>query len=270
MQKKAQVHLIATDNPTPNSLVTKQIISSGTLFHSNHLGSDKLCTDNYLYFTTDEEIKEGDEGQYILHPSTNTILRVKEFLTDGLKCENIDSSIEHGLGMNYKSWRKIIATTNPDLWKNRQFSYGGAYKAAIDTGEDVYDYSYIAKIGADFVIDYVQKEGEITEVMLEYEHPTYPTKPYGYNYIGECPICKRTEEYMGTGDGMCLKCSVLKLRPNGTVIIHPTKKKSYTHKEVEDIAYLAFISGRANTHLDVGEINPFFQEWFKKNYSTEL
>jgi hypothetical protein len=71
--------------------------------------------DGYRYVVDDSEIKDGDESKFIIHPSTNTILRIVEFLTDGLRCENIDSSTEYGLGMNYKNWKKLIASNNPDL-----------------------------------------------------------------------------------------------------------------------------------------------------------
>jgi len=117
MNKKCLIYMIASDKEAARTKeFSLQYNSKGQLIY--YPGSVSYALIQHLYITSNEEIKEGDEGQYILHPETNTILRIIEFFTDGLRCVDTNTHIEHGLGMNYKSWRKIIASTDPKLLEN--------------------------------------------------------------------------------------------------------------------------------------------------------
>jgi hypothetical protein len=139
----------------------------------------------HLYFTSDGEIKKGDWGI-----CNNTLF----------KCHDNDGNLING---NYfvKHAHKIIATTNADLQ--------GGYKEGLLTSP----FEGLAKIGTNFVQTYVQKQGKITEVELEYG-------------VGG---------YLSTME----EDRQLKLRLNGEVIIRPPAPQVYTTEQVAQYeAYL--------------------------------
>jgi len=140
----------------------------------------------YLYFTTDEEIKNSDwflewdniDKRYSLH----------QCKPNGWQAQK---------ATRLKTCRKIVATTNPDLW-----STGYNIKGDVTSIP-------VPKIGLDFVEAFVREQGAIKEVNLEYE--LYPYAPIAGSIDQE----------------------FLKLHSNGTVIIHPIKEKMYTKFQVE-------------------------------------
>lgn len=159
----------------------------------------------HLYFTSDEEIKEGD------------------WCTDGIgicQIEYIKVGSYKIKDLNeikpiawLKGLLKIIATTNPELWFKKA-DISCTFGSNIVEGEIIVP--YLPKIGLDFVEVYVREQAKITEVTLEYEE--YPNS--NHNKLKE--FSRSNPEYL-------LKP---KLRYNGEVIIHQVKEKTYTKKEL--------------------------------------
>ena len=104
------------------------------------------------------------------------------------------------IGNSLSTNKKIIATTNPDFWQ----IYGPDRGPAIP------------KIDTTFIEVYIREEGKIDTVLLEYKD------------IGG-------EEWMGddhNGEPFWNEILQLKLKPNGSVTVHPVKEKMYTKEEV--------------------------------------
>lgn len=169
MKRKANVVMLPTEKASLLAL------NKGKLFLSesklDYIKDSALGTEpQHLYFTTDEEIKEGD---WVYDPAYNRVAKYLNRLQGG-NCSD--------------HCKKIVATTDPELWR----------KPAVDirkTGS-LYSLDGVDKIPTDFIEAYVREQGKITEVMLEYE------------------VAPPSERYGKAID-------VLKLRPNGTVIVHP-------------------------------------------------
>lgn len=93
------VHILPTDQPSRLYLE----YGDGDLCLSNNLLPQTSKSNNqHIYITSDEEIKEGDTG-WLLENNGITIKNVCEF------------DCSKGLGGIYKSDKKIILTTDPDL-----------------------------------------------------------------------------------------------------------------------------------------------------------
>lgn len=204
MLKKAEVHMLPTEG--------KSQLFSRCGFHIFHKDYSDLaygnCIAQYLYFTTDEEIKESDWYMFFLFDNWE-LMQCKDN-EEAKRCNgNTHVSIR-------ENSRKIVATTNPELWiiekELRLFQRRGL--------TDVYhtkQSSEIGKIGLDFVEAYAEAQGSIKEVMLEYE---------------------LVNEYIQSKEQWIKDIHKLKLRSNGTVIIYPIKPEIYTRDEViEIIAY---------------------------------
>jgi hypothetical protein len=235
MMKKAQVVLL----PTNQKVKVHSIVSNktGQLAMVNPLTIDDPNKaehiHKHLYFTTDDKIEVGDWAL-----SNGAPARVTQINRDGIEGEYTVQAIPRFVS----NIKKIVATTNPALWS----------KNLIGVGIDEVRKGGLPKIGTDFVEAYVREQGKITEVMLEYGCKGY---------------CDR--KLIGTYcDKSCFP--VLKIRDNGTVIIHPVKPKVFTRREVEEIAYLAYVSGISDASMDVGDINPFFDEWFNRNVPNNI
>jgi hypothetical protein len=178
-----------------------------------------LLKDFHLYITSDEQIQEGDlqEGDYFL--AGNVLLRYKN-----------EYSIKFS-GKNEK--RKIVATTNPDLQAYKWEL--GAPPSTIKQG--------LPSIPTDFIEAYVQAQGKITEVVIEYEYANE-----GYSNEGK-PALK------------------LKLNPDGTIIWKLKEEKMYTRQEVEKIAFDSYDYGfdEGLDHMEWSKGARFY-EWFNKKY----
>lgn len=156
----------------------------------------------HLYILSDEEIKEGD--WYISPKFHNSIHQWSK--------DNISTD---------KQRKKIIATTNPDLWG----------KNFTERDKEIW-YDGIPKISLDFVERYAKEYNKgniIKEVMLEYE-------------------CSQ-------GFSSCDKigCKVLKLRSNGLVIISSVEERKYTFEEMVKSYRLGFNNGCDKLHKGAEE-----------------
>lgn len=212
--QKAYPVLLSTNKPFEHPCFVSGI-DKDKLFRWTDL---RMAVDNlswvqhhHLYILSDEEIKEDDdEGQYIMHSTTSTILRIKKFLSDGIICENINSKIEHGLGMNYKSWKKIIATTDKSL------KVLTTDKNKITTGISIYENS-LPRPSNDFIQAYTKAQGKgFEEVLVEVLKDA------------DCKVS--VERNCSFPNCDCNKISRLKVASDNTITIRPFKEK----KQEED------------------------------------
>lgn len=191
---KAQVHLVATDKMEHNGL---QILKHNSFLRLPITGAEgrrlvaKGLIPQHLYFTTDEEIKEDDPILYLIH-----VREPKTF--HGLP---ILAKYNPAVHLHKKDCVKIIATTNPEL----SFNAGQKHIGQVPPHER------FPIIDTPFIEAYIKSYNEgnpIKEVLLE-QIDNGEGDWTGDNYTGE-PFWNSKWE--------------LKLRPNGSVIVHPTVK----------------------------------------------
>ncbi len=147
MKEKAQVHMIPTEFATVNGIlrsthqpkelrIARREMHGNKIFDAGFEHSTQEWRPQHLYFTTDEEIKEGD-----------WVIVAKKHLRRVTKIQGNQYLVTGESNCLFKEvCEKIIATTNPELW--------------------------VAKIGVDFVKVYIETlmdKNPITEVLLEYE-----------------------------------------------------------------------------------------------------
>ena len=92
-RKRVQVHMLPTEDKTSQIHLekdTKELVYS---LHNLYYRANNYQT-QHLYFTTDEEIKEGD---WMMNLNGDTIYQ------------------HFGNGGDFEQWNKIIATTDPEL-----------------------------------------------------------------------------------------------------------------------------------------------------------
>ena len=182
-----------------------------------HIGSDYKCSPEneqyqHLYFVTDDEIKEGDWFVYLFNDEW--ILR--------------QASKENWRGIR----KKIVATTNPDLWYHD-------FKRPEKLDYNTTDFKpSIAKIGKDFIQEYVAGQGAIKQVMLQYDLVTPKdmivcnesiAEVYAFNHEGDYDELynEKLKELGGPQ-----RVPQLDLRPNGTVRIKPVNIEDMTNKQI--------------------------------------
>lgn len=187
MKKENTLIMVSSEKePQINQIVSRK--SDNRLAIVNELTVEDpnrhLHTTQHLYIISNEEIKEGDWF----------VLRNKEIKKCYKAINQYEVSydlVENQYDLESRAFcKKIIATTNPELWR-------------FEFSED-----RVAKIGIDFVERFVKewnKGNKIEKVMVEYESVWFEGDDNPNN-------CK--EE--------------LKLRSNGTVIISPIEEKKYS------------------------------------------
>lgn len=222
----ADIHMLATDKES-------NIVRNTYKFTPEHGGpldvikepisnaQDRGYEYQHLYATTDEEIKEGD------------IILVNGAILYEYKPDYSKPSITslRDLSIYNEGDLKIVATTNSELWE----SHKGECIRTILCG----------KIPTTFLQPYVD---------------TYnagkPIKQVGLEVDIETVIEEISEE----GDYQDVTYTTLKLKPNGSVIIHPIKEKSYTREEVRNILKESEeFSSNYKGRTDV-------IQWFNNNY----
>ncbi len=156
-------------------------------------------TDNtlpyFLYHTTDEQIKEGD---WFYRIETNTIHQCTKSYGHGLIESSYHSnSTVGGRPWNKKECRKIVATTNPDLWYKEKKKSDMYIKLE---GEQIRTI-LIPKIPTSFIEYFVKEQGKVESVVLEMKEIYDESQPHNIKVAGY----------------------ELKLTPSGEVIWHPAE-----------------------------------------------
>lgn len=203
MKKKAQCILLDTEQPSKLVFSTSKY---GGLFKSEHYSPMKEMGDSYkhLYFTSDEEIKEGD---WVITCDDIIDIVTKYPFNDPQPLPEGGYTIilkDTGTQMA-ETCKKIVATTNPELFKDTKYNMDMAKNSWFNALHRAESPILIPRIGDDFVEAYIKAYNEghpITEVMLDYTFDAVK------QWIGHTS----RENYRP------------KLRSNGTVIISPCKE----------------------------------------------
>lgn len=196
----------------------------------------------HLYFVSDEDIKEGD--WCIIDLAENSrVVKVKS-LSGNHPIFNVD--IEDGYA-KLSSLKKIVATTNPDLWHLKT-----PHKDAANPS--------VPKIPLSFVEVFAKEQGKIEKVNLEYNDGVCKcdtlekTLNCRYSFGDTCNAPNPNNDFYGLRP---------KTKSDGSVIVHPFKEKMYTREEVIDILN-AFTSSIfvIDSNIDI----PKSTKWFNENY----
>lgn len=227
-----QVHVLPTDKG--HGIPLERMIQ---LFKELGISEIKDTTPNklsHIYFTSDEEIKD-----WMLQPEHNSV-------QDFRKMPKSTAAIAY----EKNGWRKIVATTNPELWTVKRREIVENPKTGEASDVVLYSSEGVAKIPLQFIKEYVEKP--VKEVNLEVD--TCPIDSNG-NIIGtnmpypyEALVANHTIKYS------------LKLDSNGCVIVSPVK-------HTWDTLWTNWCNWR-ETH-SVKYIGQFL-EWMKENYHNPI
>ena len=206
MQKIVQVHCLPIDKPILEGKLLS-LTSNNQIYYLDGQGTGIKM---FLYFTSEEEIKEGD--WYIdLDITDKDIQDVPQYHKFSKcitiqKASGIDKLINSGspeldgrwhVEADAKTCRKIVATTNPEL------SY---LKDTYDRNGQVEKmWADLPKIPLSFIKEYVEKQGNVKEVSLEQ--------------------LRGSDGYYDKNEVWHWKILGLKLDPQGCVIISPIEEK---------------------------------------------
>jgi hypothetical protein len=200
--KRHQVHMLPTEENSQIVLYAHKT-SPFLVYHYTRINSPLSDVSQHLYFTNDEEIKEGDwvlwfwDGDQIGVTEPQQYLGGEQVLNNG--------------------HRKITASTDPKLNISR----------VVEKDKHTYLYKqYIAKINQDFIKAYCE-QGGIDEVDVEYEE------------IITCKLCNKSEEECSdnfTCEGNMIGEDILKLNPENTVITHLIEEKMYSKQDLIELS----------------------------------
>lgn len=212
-----QAHLIATNKYSYIALQRKKLFLSKNV---EYVGESILTLDEFdpipqhIYFTTDEEIKEGD------------------WMWDSNGIQGITKST---LNLHKGVWKKIVATTNTELWYPETPHSSSPY----DEPRQI-----IAGIPNDFIELYVKRWNEgnpIKEVWLEQK---FEMSTRGSTHILDYP---------------------LKLSLDGNVIWNTEEEeKKFTLQDMEASFAEGVNAGKMMNELPTPRVR--FKEFMNKNY----
>ena len=190
---------------------------------------DSLVIPQHLYITSDEEIKGGD---WYYNPAGNNFAPDMRLV----KCE---SSHEAIACKNEPVCSKVIATTDKFL--------GEPQLPLSDAWRDWFK-NRLPQIPESFIKAFVESNGTIKEVLVEYE---------------ECQTFK--DDACGVRFGCCNSPIKLKTRPDNTIII--SQSKTYTRDEVEILCNSAYANGMVAQQFieDLPTPRVRFKQWIKDN-----
>jgi len=232
MKKRAKVHLLPTNDAEFNYAPIFKDVDGKTLVYNKKISNPdvfwKDCQYFHIYITTDDSIKIGD------------------WYTDGVVVNQLQYD---ELPMSYD--RKIIATTDPELYYTQQNGH---------LGQAIIQVSQLSKA---FIEEYC-RAGGIDEVDVEYERDfsdfLHWASNQGYSYDkhfgwehsnGRRPNQSQLEKEFE---------SVPKINSNNEIIIHLIGDKVYSKDEVYKLAKVAYRMGAQN-HNDATVER--FDEWIK-------
>ena len=210
---KAKVHRLPTEG---DSHILYRDSDDKLIYHSrlqNNKGFVHLKT-YHLYFTTDEEIKEGD---WFINTGSGGHPTPKVYQANS---ENSKAFKEFG---PYPEIRKIIATTDPKL----TIKYDNGVRNVnwrIDSIKEI----PLPQPPQSFIEEYC-KAGGIDEVLVEGNEIRFPLK-----------------ERMGIEEYEFIP----KLNPDNTIIIHPVEEKMYSREEIVRLMINAISFGNGLLQVD--------------------
>lgn len=241
LRRKCKVHALPTEKANeyfkkgqlmlvPSNIIANkgewQICGRDDKFSNNN----SCFTAHHLYFTSDEQIKQGD--WYTVTSTAQTkashLRKCKEIKDKYIVDEETNSSV-------YKHCcEKVVATTNPELWKQFVPDYSGWGESYWTDGVD--------RIAKDFVEAFVDEQG-IWEVALD----SFSIKEHD-----------KEGEFVGWK-------TIYKTNSSHAVVVHRVKEKRYSRKEVLEILQNYESQNWVNKKL-VKEWNKKVREWFNKHY----
>ncbi len=205
--KRAKVIMLPTEEKTDiiyNNSLDLLIHKSNKHFYNHAVDTSKYMSYQHLYFTTDEEIKEGDWFIYL-----NKIYQA----TSNTNRNSVWSNFKDFNSIVQYKCRKIIATTDKSL---------KIEKIATATYKAMFYKDSLPQPSQAFIEKYC-KEGGIDKVMVEY-------KPVNKDYNNPFNNPLKLHDYK------------LKIDSHNTITIHPIKD-SWDRKEMEVKCKLAFLDG---------------------------
>jgi len=196
MKKKARVHMLPTEENSQIVLYAHRT-NPFLVYHYTPINSPLSDVNQHLYFTTDEEIKEGDWYLDVLKTGFPTVH----------KCGN---------SLPFTA-PKIIATTDPKLLVD--FEGHEPY-----TGRDISAKVYLPQPSQDFIEEYC-KAGGIDEVDVEYELITQT-----FDNLPDLMCPYSTAEYeQTTATRSILKVDLI----HNTITTHRIVEKTYSISDIE-------------------------------------
>lgn len=248
---KGNVHLIATDKGSTLGLSNCNRLYNfpqGAVHHEAQ----------HLYITTDEEIKEGD---WVLSTFDKWAGTNKQLLPELGKIISITDSaylIDSFNGDTNNRWnkghsRKIVATTNKNLWCNGLKRDGASCSKNNLCTFPTCD-GAIAKIDTQYIEEYIKlfNEGKAPKTVWLEKEECQTTKQEDYQYFDNH---KSNLNYV----------QVLKLKPDGSVIVI---KEEQSFKDKMFLAYsegCRIASPFGDQSLSKTE-KANWEIWFDKNY----
>lgn len=182
----------------------------------------------HLYIASDDEIKEGDN---------NWCIYDNQVILNDIYCQ-----------ATLKDCKKIIATTD---------------KSLIIAGTE--KWVYPPQISESFIKAFVESDGSIKEVMVEYSEmyncPCKEKLSIARNWWNkdESMNCKNeVEDHYNHGLTCFNKEIIIKTRPDNTIII--SQAKTYTRDEVEKLIY-SFATKVFNEKFDIKDV----KDWIENN-----
>lgn len=222
--RRAKVVMLPTEDKTHIFILNKQ----------THIGFDRDMTlhkdhgtNQHLYITTDDEIKEGD---YVYFPISEEILKIGN--------GPYEASIET---LENETCYKVIATTNPNLQI-------GKTKKSPDDIKYKHLPIYLPSLSQLFIEKYC-KLGGISEVDIEYIVNES-------NCVEKNGVCADYLEHECKDKGY--RCANLKINSHNEIAIHSIKD-SYTRAEVESLIYKYIDDNNQGAVFDTDD------EWIKEN-----
>ena len=214
-KKEVQVHMLPTEDKT--QLVTG---TNGELIFKKLYTLGVTVKNQHLYFTSDEEIKEGD---WCIHPYGIGRGKHKVFKAGKVSTKTmgfIPEKDDMNSVWNPDTVFKIIASTDPKLigkWESVQREDGFNKRTFIKT---------MAQPTQAFIEAYC-KQGGIDKVLVEYECPQCQE----WGYVTDCrELCSH-------------KFMQLKVDPiHNTITTHRIVEKAYTREEVERLCIKAVVT----------------------------
>lgn len=242
----ADVHLVPTDG---ESRIVSERAHSGewsalkydSLSHKRHpYGGNWMPYD--LYFTDNSEIKEGDWFIIVI----DSISHVR-------KCEKVEGTQirdNQNSSINQAHAKKVITTTNKELWETETI-VDGATLGKAHAGRRYKGTISLASIPISFIETYIKSYNDgspIKQVKLEQipetvYHNDPPFKRYGQHKTGK---------------------TLLKLNPDGSVIILPNEEVTFTLQDMEACFAEGVHAGRAIDSLPTPRVR--FKKWINKNF----